>query len=215
MAAGARVVGVSGGPFLLARAGLLDGYRATIHWEHHAAFAEAFPKVALEPGLYVIDRRRMTCAGGTAGMDLAIAMIEREHGPALAARVSEWFIRTEPRAADGPQRLSLRERYGVANARVLKALALMETAVEDPAPRQALAAAAGVSLRQLERLFAAHLGEGVEAVYLTIRLTQADRLLRQTAMTVTEVAVACGFQSASHFSRAFKARYGAAPSRRR
>jgi transcriptional regulator GlxA family with amidase domain len=212
---GARLAGVSGGPFLLARAGLLDGHRATIHWEHQAAFAEAFDRVTLEPGLYVIDRRRMTCAGGTAGMDLAIELIEREHGQALATRVGEWFIRTEPRAADRPQRLSLRERHGVANDRVLKALAHMEATVEDPAPRAALAAIAGVSPRQLERLFAAHLGASLDTVYQRIRLAQADQLLRQTSMSVTAVAVACGFQSASHFSRAYAARFGAPPSKRR
>lgn len=212
---GARLAGVSGGPFLLARAGLLDGYRATLHWEHEAAFAESFDKVILEPGLYVIDRRRMTCAGGTAGMDLAIELIEREHGHALAARVGEWFIRTEPRAADRPQRPSLRERYGVANDRVLKALAHMEATIEDPASRQTLAAVAGVSSRQLERLFAAHLGASIDAVYLRLRLAEADRLLRQTAMSVMAVSVACGFQSASHFSRVYAAHFGAPPSRRR
>jgi transcriptional regulator GlxA family with amidase domain len=209
-----RLAGVSGGPFLLARAGLLNGHRATIHWEHRPAFVEAFPNVAVEPGLYVIDRRRMTCAGGTAGLDLAVELIERDHGRALALQVAEWFIRPEPRSADGPQRVSLRERYGVTNDRVLKTLAHMEASVEDPAPRAALAGIAGVSVRQLERLFAANLGATVNGAYLNIRLAQADHLLRATGMPVTAVAVACGFQSPSHFSRAFRARYGAAPSRR-
>jgi len=212
---GTRLAGVSGGPFLLARAGLLDGYRATIHWEHRPAFVEAFPRVATQPGLYVIDRRRLTCAGGTAGLDLAIALIARDHGHALAARVGEWFIRAEPRAADEPQRPGPRERYGVANDRVLKALAHMEATVEEPASRQALARIAGVSVRQLERLFAAHLGQTVNDIYLRIRLGEADQLLRQTSLSVTAIGVACGFQSASHFSRAFSARYGEAPSRRR
>jgi transcriptional regulator GlxA family with amidase domain len=210
-----RLAGVSGGPFLLARAGLLDGHRATIHWEHQSAFAEAFPQVMIEPGLYVIDRRRVTCAGGTAGLDLAIELIEREHGRDLAAQVGEWFIRTEQRSADEPQRPSLRQRYGVANDRVLKVLAHMEAYVEEPASRHALARVAGVSLRQLERLFAAHLGDSVNGVHLKIRLAQADQLLRATGMSVTEVGVACGFQSASHFSRTFAAHFGAAPSRRR
>lgn len=172
-----RIAGVSGGPFLLARAGLLDGYRATIHWEHQAAFVEAFPTLSLEPVLYVIDRRRMTCAGGTAGLDFAVYLVKRDHGASLAAQVSDWFIRTDPRSADREQRLGLRERYGVSNDRVLRVLGAMEAAVEEPLGREALAALAGVSLRQLERLFVAHLGRTVSDAYLEVRLVQAEQLL--------------------------------------
>jgi len=210
--ANVRIAGVSGSPFLLARAGLLDGYRATIHWEHQPAFLEAFPTLAIEPGLYVIDRQRVTCAGGTAGLDLAVELIERDHGHLLATRVGEWFIRTEPRPADGAQRLSLRERYGIGNDRILKVLARMEATVEDPVPGAALAAQVGLSLRQLQRLFAGHLDATVGEIYLRIRLDQAAQLLRKTGMSVTVIGLACGFQSSSQFSRAFKARYGRAPS---
>ena len=205
------LVGVSGGPFLLARAGLLDGYRATIHWEHRAALLERYPMVAVEPGLYVVDRRRVTCAGGTAGLDLAIELIERDQGHELAVRVSDWFIRTEARSATGPQRLSLRDRYQLSNDRVLKALAQMESSVEDPLPRADLANIAGVSVRQLERLFSAHLGETIEQSYKRIRLQQADQLLRTTGMTVLDVAIACGFPSGSQFSRSFKSLFGVSP----
>jgi transcriptional regulator GlxA family with amidase domain len=213
--ANVRLAGVSGGPFLLARAGLLDGYRATIHWDHHPAFLDSFPTLAIEPSLYVIDRRRLTCAGGTAGLDLAIELVERDHGHGLAAQISEWFIRTAPRRADGSQRLSLRERYGVGNDRILKVLAHMETNVEDPVDVKALAALAGISSRQLERLFAVHMQCTIASLYLQIRLEQASQLLRQTAMKVTAVGIACGFQSSSHFSRAFKARYGRTPGQER
>jgi transcriptional regulator GlxA family with amidase domain len=208
---GATIAGVSGGPFVLARAGLLDGYRATIHWEHRAAFEEAFPNIAIEPSLYVIDRRRVTCAGGTSGLDLAIELIEREQGHALAARVGDWFIRTQSRAAHQPQRASLRERYGIANDRVLKVLARMEASVEDPQSRHELARLAGVSARQLERLFARHVGESVGERYRRIRLLQADQLLKTTSLSATAVAIACGFRSSSQFSRAFKAFHGASP----
>ncbi len=207
-----RLAGVSGGPFLLARAGLLDGYRATIHWIHQPAFLDAFPTLTIEPSLYVIDRRRLTCAGGTAGLDLAIELIEREHGHKLAAEVSEWFIRTEPRPADKSQRLSLRERVGITNDQVLKVLAEMEARLEEPAGRSELARLAGLSLRQLERLFAAHLGETINGCYLRIRLEKAAELIRNTGMPILAVSVACGFQSSSHFSRAFKTRFGKSPS---
>jgi transcriptional regulator GlxA family with amidase domain len=211
-ARGTVIAGISAGPYLLARGGLLDGYQATIHWEHRAAFLEAFPTGDLQTGLYVIDRRRVTCAGGMAGMDLAIELIEREQGHALAAQVSDWFIRSEPRAADRPQRLSLRDRYGVANDRVLRVLAQMEARVEEPLARTGLAAIAGVSARQLERLFATYLGATVGETYLRVRLVQAEQMLRTTALPVTEVALACGFKTSSHFSRAFKQRFGEAPS---
>jgi AraC family carnitine catabolism transcriptional activator len=206
-----RLAGVSGGPFLLARAGLLDGYRATIHWIHQPAFLDAFPTLTIEPSLYVIDRRRLTCAGGTAGLDLAIELIEREHGHKLAAEVSEWFIRTEPRPADKSQRLSLRERVGITNDRVLRVLAEMEARLEEPAGARELAKIAGLSLRQLERLFAAHLHETINGCYLRIRLEKAMELTRNTGMPITAIGIACGFQSSSHFSRAFKATYGKSP----
>ncbi|CAN5271958.1 HTH-type transcriptional regulator CdhR [soil metagenome] len=208
-----RIAGVSGAPFILARAGLLADHRVTVHWEHVFAFREAFPDIIVEQSLYIIDRRRMTCAGGTAGLDLAIELIERECGQALAARVGEWFIRTAPRQSDLSQRPSLRARYGVANDHVLKALAEMEAFVEEPLPAARIAAHAGVSVRQLERLFRAHLGQSTGEMYMAIRLDQALHLLRTTQLGMTQVAVACGFQNASHFSRRFKRRFGHPPSR--
>ena len=208
---GAILAGVSGGPFLLARAGLLDGYRATIHWDHRPAFTETFAELLIEPSLYVIDRRRVTCAGGTSGLDLAIELIERDQGHDLATQVGDWFIRTQSRAADAPQRASLRERYAISNDRVLKVLARMEATVEEPEPREALARLAGVSLRQLERLFSDLLSESVNACYQRIRLEQAVQLLQKTGLSVTSIALACGFKSSSHFSRAFRARYEMSP----
>lgn len=208
---GMPVAGISGGPYVLARAGLLAGYRATIHWEHREGLALEFPLLDLEDGLFVIDRRRVTCAGGTAALDLAVALIERDHGATLAGQVSEWFIRTETRSAERPQRLGLRDRYGTANDAVLRTLAEIERTVETPLSRQELAAIAGVSPRQLDRLFVAHLGETVAATSLAIRLEQARRSLRSTGMSVTEIAMACGFSAASHFSRSYRDRFGVPP----
>jgi transcriptional regulator GlxA family with amidase domain len=205
------LVGVSGGPFLLARAGLLDGYSVTIHWDHRPTFVEMFPTLRVESSLYVIDRRRVTCAGGIAGLDLAIEMIEREQGHTLARKVSEWFIGAKPRAASEPQRLSLRERYGVTDDRVLKVLATMEAAVEAPVSRLELARIAGISIRQIERLFNRHCGQTIDEAYKKVRLNQASQLVQKTNMTMTDIAFACGFQSNSHFSRAFKSQFGATP----
>lgn len=208
---GIPIGGVSGGPYLLARAGLLGRRRATIHWEHAAALRAEFPDLLLEQGLYVIDGDRMTCAGGTAGLDLALALIERDHGGPLARQVGEWFIRAEPRRAEDAQRSDPATRHGTANRRLLAMLAAMERAIEEPLSREALATRAGVSLRQLERLCHAELGAGVGEVYLALRLERALELLRSTGLSVTEVAIACGFRSAAHFSRRFKRRHGRTP----
>ncbi|ATE63113.1 GlxA family transcriptional regulator [Rhizorhabdus dicambivorans] len=211
-AMGTTIAGISGGPFLMARAGLLDGYRATIHWDHMPSFMDSFRDLTIEPGLYVIDRRRVTCAGGTAGLDLAIEFIAREQGHALASQVSEWFIRTEARGADRPQRLNLRERYGVTDDRVVRALALMESSVEDPLTAGTLASSVGVSLRQLERLFATQLQTNIGRCYAAIRLEVAHDLLHKTGMSVTDVAVATGFRSGSYFARAYRSHFGEPPS---
>lgn len=208
---GVRIGGVSGGPFILARAGLLDGYRCTIHWEHIPAFTELFPGLNTKLSLYEIDRDRLTCAGGVAALDMMHAMISEQHGRGLADEIGEWFLQTEIRLGTGAQRRSLQDRYNTANARLLSALELIETHIEDPLDRRFLAAAAGISVRQLERLFATHLGTTLDRHYRDVRLNRARLLLRQTTMSIAEVGFASGFQSASHFSRAYRARFGHAP----
>lgn len=214
-ARGARIGGVSGGPYVLARAGLLDGYRCTIHWEHEPAFVEAFPRLAVERGLYVIDRDRLTCAGGIAGLDLAIELIADAHGVALAARVGEWYIRTQERGGGGAQRASLAQRYRASHPGLRASLGAMEGNLSEPLAREALAVAAGVSVRQLERLFATHIGRTIGQEYLRLRLDTAIRLLRETELARIEIAVACGFSNVSHFSRAFRERFGMTPTRAR
>jgi len=212
---GVRIGGVSGGPYILARAGLLDGFRCTIHWEHLAGFEEEFPQLAIQRTLYEIDRGRLTCAGGIAGFDMMRALIAAEQGSALAAAVSEWFLQTQLRSGSGPQRLTLRERYGVAHPKLLEALGTMENSTDKPLSRDALARAISLSVRQLERLFAGHLGTTIGDLYLKIRLDRARTLVHETAMPLLEIAIACGFANGSHFSRAYRERFGASPNRDR
>lgn len=212
---GVRIGGVSGGPYILARAGLLDGFRCTIHWEHLAGFEEQFPQLDVRRTLYEIDRGRLTCAGGIAGFDMMRAIIAADHGPALATAVSEWFLQTQLRAGSGPQRLTLRERYGVAHPKLLDALRAMEDSTDKPMSRDALARAVSLSVRQLERLFAGHLGTTIGDLYLKIRLDRARALVHETAMPLLEIAIACGFANGSHFSRAYRKRFGASPNRDR
>lgn len=208
---GAVVGGVSGGPYLLARAGLLDGCRATVHWEHAPAFAEAFPKVLLVPSLYQIDGRRLTCAGGVAALDMMHQVIGEAHGYELARAVGDWFLQAHVRPGGGGQRLPVAERRGLGSAKLAEIVDRMERHIEKPVPRASLAAGAGISTRQLERLFSAHLGQSPERFYLGLRLDRARDLLRQTSLSVMEIAVATGFQGASHFSRAYRARFGRPP----
>jgi transcriptional regulator GlxA family with amidase domain len=212
---GVVIGGISGGPYVLARAGLLDGRRATLHWEHAPSFREAFPEVEVVPSLFVVDGDRITCSGGVSALDMMAALIARDHGHELAAAVGDWFLLTHIREGMGPQRMDLRARLGVADETLIAVLRAMEANLETPVPRAALARLAGVSLRQLERLFRRHLGRGAQEHYRRLRLDRARLLLRESAMPVVEVAVATGFSSASQFSRAYRRAYGESPTETR
>jgi len=212
---GATLGGISGGPYILARAGLLDERRATLHWEHMPAFREAFPDVAVVPSLFEIDGNRITCSGGISALDMMVALIERDHGRPLAAAVGDWFLHTHIREGYGPQRLDLRYRLGIADEKLLRVLGVMEINLEQPLPRADLARQGGISLRQLERLFHAHVGHGIHQHYRWLRLERARRLLRETSLPVLDVALATGFTSASQFSRAYAQTFGEPPSRTR
>jgi transcriptional regulator GlxA family with amidase domain len=210
-ARGTIVGGISGGPFIVAKAGLLKGRRCTVHWEHLPALEEAFPDIKPTRSLFELDGDRYTCSGGVAGLDMMVALITRDHGFELGAAVSDWFLHTHVREGGRPQRMDLRFRLGVADEKLLKTLRAMEAHIETPLPRQQLANASGVSLRQLERSFRSQLGHGVHEHYLALRLGRARQLLRETSLSILEVALATGFQSASQFARAFRRAYGSAP----
>lgn len=207
--------GVSGGPVILAKAGLMAGRRMTVHWEHVQALEEASPSLLLERSLYVIDRDRVTCAGGTAPLDLMHALIAAAHGSVFARRVSDWFLHTDVRPSGGPQRGGLVERVGTTSAPVLDAVEAMENHVADPLALEDLAAIANVSARQLNRLFRERLGLPAMAYYRNVRLDVAERLVTRSPLSLTEVALATGFANSSHFSARYRKRFGIAPSRAR
>lgn len=209
--AGCDIGALSTGAYVLARAGLLDGRRCALHWESAPAFAEAFPNIAVSSEIFVIDGNRFTCSGGTAALDMMLHLIKMQHGHALATSVSEQFIHSQIREHDDPQRMQLRARIGVAHPKLLAAVAQMEAHVETPRPAAALARHARVSPRQLERLFRKHLGCTPTQYYLEVRLGRARQLLIQTSRSILDVALACGFASASHFSKCFRAHYGVTP----
>lgn len=203
------------GAHLLARAGLLDDSRVTMHWEAVPAFREDFPDIEVSDELFEVGDGHFTCAGGTAAIDLMLDMIARKHGSDLAVKISEQFIHERIRDRHDAQRLKLAKRLGVTNSRVLRIVELMERHLDEPLSARRLASSAGVSGRQLERLFRANLGVTPGAYYLGLRLQRVRQLLRETDKSVLEIALACGFTSASSVSRAYRARFGVAPSQDR
>ena len=212
---GAPLGAIDTGSFFLAWAGLLDGYRATTHWESLDSFREQFPKVEVDSGLFVFDRGRFTCAGGTAALDMMLHLITLRHGHRLAAAVSEQFIHAHIRDARERQRMEPKERQGVTDPRLARALAVMESHLEEPLGLDEICDAAGASRRQLERMFHRHFGMAPVRYYLELRLQRARALLQYSDLAVIEIAVACGFGSAAHFSRTYHSWAGKAPSAER
>jgi transcriptional regulator GlxA family with amidase domain len=201
---------VSTGSFVLARAGLLTDRRCTVHWDYADSFAEAFPDIALCNDLFVVDGSILTCAGATAALDMMLQLIGAHHGQDLARQISGQFLHGGIRAAADDQRRMLLG-MGVTNSVVQKAVSLMEAAIEEPVPLSELTRRTGVSQRQLERLCKRYLGATPAQYYVQLRLERARRMLRQTDMSVAEVAIACGFVSLSHFAKVYRRHYGLSP----
>jgi AraC family carnitine catabolism transcriptional activator len=213
--AGTALGSIDTGAFFLAWAGLLDGYRATTHWESLDSFAEQFPRIAVGSGLFIIDRARFTCAGGTAALDMMLHLIRLRHGHPLAASVSEQFIHAKIRDPQERQRMGTEARQGVTRQGFARAIELMETHLEDVLDIGALCDAAGASRRQLERMFNRQFRVSPQRYYIDLRLQRARALLKYTDMPVVDIAVACGFGSAAHFSRSYSAWAGRAPTAER
>jgi transcriptional regulator GlxA family with amidase domain len=180
-----------------------------------AALVENFPDLIPSKSLFVIDRARLTCGGGVAPLDMMHAIIRRDHGQKLAARVSDWFLQTAVRVGDSTQRMSLRERIGTSNRGLIAAIGMMERNLSDLASRKELAKTASVSVRQLERLFASHLGVTIERHYVSLRVAKARSLLRQTSLPIMQIGIECGFSDASHFARVYRQFFAMSPSAER
>jgi AraC family carnitine catabolism transcriptional activator len=213
--AGVWLGGLDTGPILLADAGLLDGRRATCHWETLGAMREDYPRVDVSDALYEIDGARLTASGGTAPLDMMIAWIASLHGQALATRVADTLVHARYGGDPGGARIAARTRFGTDDGHVLAAISAMEEHLEDLLRLEDVAAAAGASPRQLERRFKAALGMGPMRFYLGLRLERAERLLTYSRLSVRDVGLAAGFSSMAQFSRAYKARFGLAPSQHR
>jgi len=209
---GAGVYGVETGAAVMAAAGLLTGGEAAVHWANRDGFAEAFPDVALSDAPIAAHQRCLTCSGGANVLDLALIVIERDHGRRLALQTAEHMQRAEAYAALRPMLAGAPRAPSPALA---LALAAMEETLEEPIACERVAERAGLSLRQLERVFRRELGVTPKAHYRMLRLTRAQNLLQQTTLSVAQVATSAGFTSFAHFARTYKAHFGAPPSRDR
>ncbi len=214
-ARGVVLGGVSAGPYILALSGVMKDRRMTIHWEHAASLIERLPNLLVARSLYVMDRDRITCAGGTAPLDMMHALITDHHGAQFARDVSDWFMHTEVRPARGQQRAGLVERHNTTNASVIKTIEVMENHLADPLTLVQLANLCSLSVRQLNRIFKTHIGLGTMQFYIELRLNQAKKLCEQSTLSITEIALATGFSSTSYFSSKFRDHFKRSPSEMR
>ena len=212
---GVRLGGVSGGPVILARAGVMSGRRMTVHWEHAAELAERSPDLIIERRLYIVDRDRVTCGGGVAPMDFAHALLRERHGGAFARLVSDWFLHTDIRAAAAPQRTGSIADEELRSRHLPQVISAMQDHIADPLSLSQLALMSELSSRQLNRLFQGTFQVSAMLYYRNMRLDVARRLLRNSTMNVAEIAEATGFASTSHLSSVYVARFDARPSRDR
>jgi transcriptional regulator GlxA family with amidase domain len=212
---GPLIAGLCTAGYTLAKAGLLNGKRATIHWENQDSFAEEFEDVELTKSVFVMDGNRITTAGGTSSIDLMLKLIAEHHGEDLANAVADQLIYSSIRTDQDTQRLSIPTRIGVRHPKLSLVIQKMEQNIEEPISPSLLAKEVGMSTRQLERLFRRYLNRSPKRYYMELRLQKARNLLMQTDMSVINVALACGFASPSHFSKCYRAHYDTTPYRER
>ena len=203
------------GSYVLATAGLLDGYRSTIHWENIASMREQFPKLNITSSLFVIDRDRYTCSGGISSIDLMLNLVASIHGHELVQEISEQFTCDRVRTEQDPQRAPLKYLIGASQPRLVEAVVFMEANIEEPLSLDEVADCVGISRRQLERLFNRYLHRTPSRYYLELRLSRARLLLLQTSISLIDVAISCGFSTAPHFSKCYSDVYGKPPSNER
>jgi transcriptional regulator GlxA family with amidase domain len=203
---------LSAGAFILARAGLLEGHRCTVHWEYQPAFEETFPEIDCSSGLFVIDRNRWTGSGGITSLDMMLHVIAADHGDQVARAVGNNFQIDRIRNATIAQRPGSMERIDNLPDEMQTVVELMQANLEAPMRMDELAGAAGLNLRRMERLFQRHLSESPAQFYRTLRLERARELLLHTNLSTLETAMLTGFSSSSHFALAYQKQYGMRPS---
>jgi transcriptional regulator GlxA family with amidase domain len=208
---GTQLVALSAGVYPLAQVGLLDGYRAAVHWRWHDDFNERYPKVIATSHLFDWDRDRLSASGGLAVLDLLLAMLAREHGAELAGMVSEELVVERIREGSERQRIPLQNRLGASHPKLTQAVQLMEANIEEPLTTDEIARHVCVSRRQLERIFKQYLNRVPSQYYLELRLNKARQLLMQTSKSIIQIGLSCGFSSGPHFSSAYRNFFGVTP----
>jgi transcriptional regulator GlxA family with amidase domain len=210
---GGTVGGICTGAVALAKGGLLNGRRFTLHWENQPGFVETFPGLSPTTSRFEADGRLLTCGGGAASTDMMLSLIASDHGGDFAAMVSEMCLRTVMPGANSEQRSSLAALMSSRNPVLVATVTLMNRHIEHPLSMDELAAAAGYSRRHLERLFRDAVGKSPGDFYRGLRLDRGRSLLSTTDLTLVEVSLACGFSTGSHFSKSFRSRFGTAPTK--
>lgn len=206
---GIQIAGIGTGTYLLARAGLLDGRRCTVHWENIGSFAEQFPDVQVTDEVYVHDGPFWTSCGGAASMDMMLAIISAQHSAKLSKGIADQFVCSAIRGAGEKQHTS--ERFGTLSSELSAIMSMMESNLEEPLTLPVLARRANTSVRQIQRLFKSLMGKSPGQYYLELRLNRGRALLIQTSMPIAEIAMGSGFSSASHFSDYYKRFYKLSP----
>lgn len=210
-AAGTPLGGICSAAYVLAKAGFLDDVETALHWAWHDLFTEEFPEVRLVRNVFVARGKIITASGGTAAADLMLHQIGRTHGEDLATEVADQMVYNAVREGTAAQRVSIQSRHGMRNDHLKRAIAIMEESIETPISPSLIAEDLGISTRQLERLFGRYLNSTPKHYFMEMRLHRAQNLLVQSEQSVTEIAMACGFQTTSHFSKVYRAHFGRSP----
>jgi AraC family transcriptional regulator, glycine betaine-responsive activator len=206
-----RMGSVGHGAFTLAELGFFDATTVSLHSDVISPFQERFPTLSTTQELFFVDDRRFSCCGGTATIDLALYIIANDCGNDCAGYVADAFVHDRAYPRNVPQRTHTRDWLALADSRLAKAVDLMRHHLEDPLTIDELATSVQLNQRSLQRLFRRHLNCSPTNYYLQLRMWQARQLVLETALSVTEVGIACGFVSSSHFSVCYRNFFGKSP----
>lgn len=210
-ARGTQIGAICSAAHVLAKAGFLNERRAAIHWAFHDSFQENFPKVTLCQNVFVADEKFVTASGGTAAADLMLHLIGEAHGPELSLAIADQMVYSGVRPSNANQQISIQARYGIRNPHIAKAIRLLNASAPHYLPTTEIAREIGISTRQLERLFQKHLKVSPKKFVINQKIAKARNLLLQTEQSISEIALACGYDSRSHFIRIYQNRFGVTP----
>lgn len=212
---GTRMGSISDGAYIAAHVGLFNKCRSTIHWKCQSAYRELFPLLDIRMSILEVDGDRFSCAGGTASLDLMLHFVSKQLGESIAGRIADNYFHDVIRGDEQVQHMTSALRFAARNKTLSEALVIMEKNLEDPVQVEQIATRLNISHRQLDRIFKGHLKTSPSKHYRELRLLRATGLLKQTDLSIGEIALGCGFQSSSHLTKFFKARFNTTPSQYR